>query len=321
MATAIIYVFSGTKNTLVTAGMIKAHLESNQIDTFIYEIKKPFESFPMPGSYDYVGFGYPVHAFNCPQMFLQFVKRLPQQAGKKAFIFKTSGEPFKLNDVSSYKLYRLLAKKNYEIVLEHHMLMPYNIMFRYQDSLAKQMYLYSNALCHQLVLKLLSGEKQLFKFHLRHRIISTIFRVQWSGAKLNGRLYTVNHKRCNLCMRCVYSCPSNNISLKKGKLKFDFSCAMCMRCAMFCPTNAVNIGILRFWKVNGAYNFNKILSNPDIAADFINPKTKGYFRLFKKFFENADRSLAAYGIKIPQKYSGKETHTVEHYNIKKSCLK
>jgi hypothetical protein len=36
-----------------------------------------------------------------------------------------------------------------------------------------------------------------------------------------------------------------------------------------------------------------------IPVDYVNPKTKGYFRLFRKFFISADAELAAYGITIP----------------------
>ena len=98
MQRAIIYVFSGTKNTLLTANMVGDSFERSGVGTTIYEIAKQFEHVPSPNDYDYVGFAYPVHAFNSPQFFLQFVKSLPD-ANKKAFIIKTSGEPFHLNEI------------------------------------------------------------------------------------------------------------------------------------------------------------------------------------------------------------------------------
>lgn len=298
MSSAIIYFFTGTKNTLITANMIKNQIEAEGVKTVTHEVKRPFESIPLPIQYDYIGFGYPIHAFNCPQIFLAFVRMLPQGNRKKAFIFKTSGEPFKINDASSYKLYKILCDRNYDIVLEKHLLMPYNIMFRYKDSLVKQMYLYNQALCQQLVTQLLNGERSRFKYHLHHRFASLVFRIQWMGAILNGRLYSVNKKKCTLCMRCVNDCPSKNITFKDGKFTFGYNCAMCMRCVMFCPANAINPGLLRLWKVNGAYDFQKILGDPNIASDYINAQTKGYFRLFKKHLINADNELAKYDIDV-----------------------
>lgn len=294
MSNAIIYVFSGTRNTLLTAKLIKSSLELRNVETTIYEVTKPFDDVPSSALFDFVGFMYPVHAFNCPEVFYRFVQQLPG-AKRKAFIIKTSGEPFKLNDASSYKLYKALKKKGFDLVQERHLLMPYNIMFRYKDSLAKQMLQTNQALSELFVKQLLSGERRRIPYSLRHRLISVIFRIIWPAAKLNGYLYSVNKKTCTNCMKCVKECPTKNISFSDGKFHFSGSCAMCMRCTMFCPTNAVNPGILKFWKVNGAYEFERLLGDPDIPSDFINEDTKGYFKLFRKYYRNAQQELVKYG--------------------------
>jgi len=158
MANAIIYTFSGTGNTLIAAEMIKKQFETEGIKTDIYRVKNPFGEAPDPDGYDYAGFGYPIYAFNCPEIFFRFVKSLPSAPGRKAFIFKTAGEPSHFNDASSYKLLAELKKKGFVTALEQHLLMPYNIVFRYKDSLAKQMYLYTGALCALLVKRLLAGK-------------------------------------------------------------------------------------------------------------------------------------------------------------------
>ena len=288
MPTAVIYVFSGTNNTLATAKMIQDALGHQDVQTDIFEIKKPFANYPSPDVYDYAGFGYPVHAYNSPQVFLDFVKQLPLSPDKKAFVFKTSGEPFPLNKVSSFRLIKLLKNKGFDVLLEKHLLMPYNILFRYPDEVVKQMYLHNQTLSERLATALVSGSRDDFKFPLLYRLVSSLFRIEWAGAKLNGRLHSVNKKKCTLCMRCVKECPTSNISIKNGNIKFSGQCAMCMRCAMFCPKDAVNIGLIRFLKVNGAYQFNRILNDPTIRADYINADTKGFFRLFKKYYDISD---------------------------------
>jgi len=305
MSNAIIYYFSGTKNTFTIANMVKSELEKNGIKTTLHEVTLPYKVFPTPDDYDYVGFGYPVHAFNCPKILLKFAKMLPNTKGKKAFIFKTSGEPFRVNDSSSYKLSKLLRKRGFNIVLEKHLLMPYNIVFRYKDSLVKQMYLYNKALCEVFVKMIINGQRENVKYHLRHRLASVIFRIQQGGAIVNGRIYSVNKGKCVSCMRCVKDCPTKNISLKDDKIKFDSRCAMCMRCVMYCPTSAISPGILRLWKVNGAYEFDRIIEDNNIPIDFINPETKGYFRLFKKYYKNADAELAKHGITVVNEYERK----------------
>ncbi len=298
MQTALIYVFSGTGNTLITANMLCSNLESKGIKTTVHSIKTG-GSPPRPYGFDYIGFGYPVYAYNMPEILFKFVKGLPDAAGKKAFIFKTSGEPFRLNRVSSYKLIKMLHRKGYDVLLEQHLLMPYNILFRYPDRLSKQMYLYCDALSKMLSLRLPGGERDVFRFNPVYVFASLLMRVQWPGSRLNGRLYWVNKKRCSKCMRCVKDCPENNISFKDGKFKFGWRCLMCMKCAMLCPVDAVNIGLIPFFKINKAYDFKRILTDDSITADYVNPETKGYFRLFKKFFSSADAALAKYGIEPP----------------------
>ncbi len=296
MKTALVYVFSGTGNTGLTAKLLCGHLEARGVKATVFSIKSGVTP-PPPGDYDYIGFGYPVYAYNLPEIFYRFAQSLPS-GNKKAFIFKTSGEPFRLNRVSSCKLVKCLKGKGYDVVLEQHLLMPYNILFRYPDALAKQMYMYSDALCAMLALRLTAGERDIFKFRPLSRFASFVFRIQWPGARLNGRLYSVNKAKCKKCMRCVKDCPAANISLKKGRIAFGPRCVMCMRCAMFCPADAINIGLLRPFKVHGAYEFDRVLDDPGIPADFIRPQTKGYFRLFGKFFSNADAMLSKYGLGV-----------------------
>jgi ferredoxin len=299
MPNAIIYVFSGTYHTLKTAEMLKNHLEEGHIKATVHEVRQPLDRIPAPEAGDIVGFGYPVHAFNAPQLFLRFVRSLPAARHNRTFLFKTSGEPFHINDASSYKLYRMLLKKGYDVVQETHMLMPYNILRRYPDGLVKQMTLYSDAQCKMLVIRLLNGERAELRYALRHRIASVLFRIEWFGAWFNGLFYSVDADKCTHCQKCVRSCPAQNITFDGSRFHFARACTMCMRCVMYCPADALRIGLLQPFKVNGGYAFSKILSDPGIPVDFVDSHTKGYFHLFRKFFLKIDAELISYGITIP----------------------
>lgn len=298
MRNAIIYVFTGTKNTLLTADMIASQFSLNGYDTIIHEVTRPFTNVPMPCNYDFVGFGYPVHAYNAPQVFLEFVKCLPAVNHTKSFIFKTSGEPFRYNNASSYMLLKILNDKNFNVLLEQHLLMPYNIIFRYNDSLVKQMYLTSNAQCKLFVSNLLKSKTQNFRFHIVDIVVSMLLRIEWFGAKFNGKLFSINNRRCICCMKCVKACPTNNIIYKDGKFHFAGMCTMCMRCVMFCPTNAIRPGLIHPLKINGAYNFTSLLKDNSIPAIYICGDTKGYFRLFQKYYTKVNKELAKANINI-----------------------
>ena len=210
--------FSGTFNTLKAARLVCGALENRGVKPKVCEVRKPSgDGIPSPEGYDLVGFGYPVHAYNAPQVFVDFIRRLPP-LNRRAFIFKTSGEPFRMNNASSCLVYRLLDRKGYDVRLESHMLMPYNIMFRYPDALAKQMYLYTQAQSGLLALRLLKGERDKIRFTWGHRLLAFLMRIEWPGAKLNGVLYGVDRKKCTQCRSCISMCPANNIRMENGKI-------------------------------------------------------------------------------------------------------
>jgi NAD-dependent dihydropyrimidine dehydrogenase PreA subunit len=298
MRNAIIYTFSGTGNTMLAAKSIKKELSMLDIIADIVEISNPYQLDKQPSDYDIVGIGYPIHAFNCPKIVIDFIKSLSISEKKYTFVFKTSGEPFKFNYASSYILKRALIKEGLDINTEMHILMPYNIVFRYKDELVKQMLKYMYAMTKVLAIKISKAEQDMRKFNIRQIILSYVFRIQWGGAILNGRIYCINKKRCTDCDLCVKNCPSKNIYRdKNNKIKFDSACTMCMRCAMDCPENAINIGILNLWKVNGKYNFNKIYNDEDISTEFVD-NAAGYFKLFSKFFSKAKTLCEKYNVDI-----------------------
>ena len=133
---AIIY-FSGTGNTEKVAKLYLDEFEKCGIKCELFSL--PISAAVDFSAYDLLGVGYPVHAFNTPEIVLLFIKTMQKTLLKRAFVFKTSGEPLKLNDVSSLKLIKLLSIKGYSVMQEHHYIMPYDIIFRHSDYMADKM--------------------------------------------------------------------------------------------------------------------------------------------------------------------------------------
>ena len=282
----LIFTFSGTGNTFLAADYIGGALKENGIciDMLkIEDIVNSTENLKLNES-SHILIGYPIHAFNSPKIVMDFVKKLPSSNGQKVSIFKTSGEPFFFNNSSSHLLIKQLKLKGYDILIETHFLMPYNIMFRYPDALVKQMYTLMQQMAKKYADDVISEKRGVISYTMLNRIISFIFRIQWGGARLNGRFYSCRHKKCTLCMKCVNNCPSQNITVENGKIRFNGKCLMCMRCVQNCSFNAINIGILRFWAVRGKYNFESLSSDKFISENYIDENTRGYFKLFRHFF-------------------------------------
>ncbi|MDC0558792.1 EFR1 family ferrodoxin [Candidatus Izimaplasma bacterium] len=291
MKNAIIYFFSGTGNTRIIAEEISNELNSLNIETEIYDIRLPFSTIPNPNDYDFVGFGYPIHAFNSPQFFLDFIKELPEGKQIPSFIFKTSGEPFRFNNASSWSLKNILKKKGYVPLMDEHLLMPYNIMFRYPKEIAKYMYNHNLKLTKVIAKKILQQESYLPRYNILTIMFMYIARIQWLGAKINGPLIHVKKEICTKCGICIKECPSNNIKMLKEYPKFDHTCTMCMQCATVCPVDAVRPGFLSGWRINGGYGFEKLAIDKSIIDTAFDKETKGYFKLFKSYYRKSNKVI------------------------------
>ena len=300
MKILLIY-FTGTGNTALCADFLREHFVSEGHEVKKYEICHDREFIEDVNDYDLIGFGYPIHAFNVPQYFNSFIKNLKAtDKNIPYFIFKVSGEPFALNNASSYHFVKKLEKKGYHKVAEKHFLMPYNIIFRYKDEIAKQMYLYLKALTKAYVLEILNQDYEVIKYNFLEKVLSFILRIEWIAPKVNSPFAHTN-KRCVHCLKCVKDCPTGAIYVnKKGKIKFKASkCAMCMRCTYSCPKDGITYGFMNLWKVNGSYQYKKLMNDKDINPNYINHHTKGYFKLFNKYFDKQKLLLEKYQIPNP----------------------
>ena len=275
--------FTGTYNTLFLTTLIKNRLlkDNHQVTTMIIndKLKIKFDS------YDMIGIGYPIHAFNAPKIVERVIKKLNIK-NKKYFIYKNSGEPFKYNDASSYKLYKILKKNNNELIGEYHFLMPYNILFKTKEEFIKYEMQYNlkyiNYMCKNL------ENKKPYKVSILARLVCFIFKIQRLGSTINSSNYKVDKSKCIRCRKCINNCPTKNISYSRELRKIVFSdkCIMCMRCSFCCPSNAISIGLLEKYKVNGQYDMLSILNEP-INYDF-SLETDKFYKKFKKNFDYID---------------------------------
>ena len=315
---AILYLFTGTGNTRLCGDYLAKHLKEQGIETDVYEYRSGDSDIPNPNDYDLVGIGYPIHAFNVPEAFVKFIKALPKVENKNYFIFKVSGEPFPPNNSSSYHIYRILKKKGYHLIMEKHFLMPYNIMFKYKDELQKQMYLYLDPLANVMAIRLAKGEVDKIEYNPVHTVWSFFLRIEWIAPKVNAAFLHNDKKTCTNCMLCVNNCPTKSLYVTdKRKIKTTSQCALCMRCSLNCPTNALHMGIFQPWAVRGGFHYKQLANDKNNPGTYVNYKTKGYFKLFRKYFLKQNELLRKYGLEIPVQYT--EENKLE--NLKKNKSK
>jgi len=287
----IIFYFSGTGHTEIVAEMLRdalhargVHVDSRRIDRCLRE-----GSVPGVSSYDAVGIGYPVYAFNVPRTVEDFIRMLPR-SDRPVFVFKTAGEPFVFNNTSSYFIHGQLRRRGYDLTYERLFLMPYNIIFRYPDEVVKEIYTLSARLAGRMAAEIVRGVDIRPRYNPLLLLISLVMRIQFPGARLNGRLMRAAGD-CNLCGKCVRECRAGNIRIDGGRVRFGWNCVMCMRCVMLCPRGAVKAGLLDHWAVRGAYDFKGIMNDPEVQGDTIQRYGKGFFGHFRKYVKKTEALL------------------------------
>ena len=287
---AVIYVFSGTGNTLLAARLIEENMKKYNIQTDIYVVRLndagDFENVPDPNDYDVCGFGYPVHAANTPEFFLKFVKSLPEASmkklGTKAFIFSTAQSPGRLNSSASFSLCRAIRSIGLIPCVDMHMVMPAYFSDKGSKSQAKYMRIHTEKMAEIMAFKVGNYDFDEIKFNPFITLFSFICRVQWLAAKPVGKKYSADPEKCTGCRICEQICPCANVTVTDGKPVFSDRCSMCFGCVTACPDDAIYAGPMDKFTVNGIWNYNELLDDPDILITDTELRRRGDVETIKR---------------------------------------
>jgi ferredoxin len=285
---AILY-FSGTGNTKAVTRLIgdefkkKDQVEAIKVED-ILKRKVVFD----PTRYDLIGLGFPVYGFTAPDNILELVETMAGIRGREFFIYSTCAGPFYLNDIAAAGLKSKLRKKGCAIVYEKQFYMPTNIGIRYPDELAKQ--LYRAAIVHS---RLMVGDIERGVRKVRNDgsfpvLLRALFLIWEKMAWPQVAVDFWVKKTCDLCLKCVRSCPRNNIFVKNDRIRFRFRCLACYRCVYGCPRRAIASRFFNFAILKGEYDIRKIVDDEAIRGDYVTDKTRGYYRVFHDYIFKAD---------------------------------
>lgn len=229
-----IYYFSGTGNTKFVA---------EQIEKYYVDLGESVSSFSIEEDtkvedVDLIVIGGPIYAGNCPEKLIRWVLRnVPSTLKGKAITFTTSAglqNAFGTGSISSK-----LSKKGYKILAQLKYELPRNYYFeKYEIPTMSQI--------NELFTTVKSNIPEDFKkidlengefFRTKTLGIDLLAETMSVMTRFMGKSFSVNDN-CTKCKKCVKSCPTNNIILKK-EISFKLNCMMCTRCIHNCPENAI----------------------------------------------------------------------------------
>ena len=292
MAEAIrLYVFSGTGNTELVAGLLEQEFVRLGVEAHsarIEDILKGKADLDL-SEQGIVGICHPIYGFDTPRIVYRFIDALPPGDGKRAFIVKSASDYILVNKPASWAAIRRLRKKGYDVFYDRIVCMSSNWWIKYPDVFTKQLWQATAGKAQSICREVLSGTTRLVKTNLLLLAFARLsgFGEDWMMARLFGRGLRVTDD-CISCHKCVRNCPTETIRVEDGRIAFGWDCISCMRCVYDCPQGAIVPRLFRFTVVKGGYDVKGVLADPEIDGDFVSEETRGYYRHFLHYLRDPD---------------------------------
>lgn len=278
-----IFYFSGTGNTKITSELIAREFIDLGWDTAMHRVEEYTLTGKKPelSGYELVGIGCPVIGYGVPSVVRQFVKSLaPLGSSVKAFVFRTAGGVAEVNFNASKPLIRQLRKKGFDVFYERIFSIGSNWITKFDDAVMRQLYdataMKIKDMCHELekgVPRTLSTAPGL---RMKMGLISRLSRIAFKHVGADAKV----DQSCSACGLCVKNCPSGNIYMKNGTIKFHRKCSACLKCVYACPQKAIRLRKFRFFEVPGGYNVNRSLFGPADSDEKRNGKIPPFMKRY-----------------------------------------
>ena len=262
MKKTCIFIFSGTGMTKYVVDKIRYEMENMNVHVDVFHIENcRAQNFPYE-QYDGIGFAYPVHSFNAPEIVVKFARMLPPADGMKTFIVNTAGADSFLNTASSALLIKTLEKKGFSVFYNKQFIMPSNFIVKdSEDKVNEKLAVVSVEIpkvTHEIINYI--NSKIVIKNALAN-IIAFLGRAEWYGVKCARFFYA--DANCDNCGICAKKCPNRNIMAGNNHVIFYRKCGLCMRCVYLCPRRAIKprrlFGFIGFdsWYENSELSINR----------------------------------------------------------------
>ncbi len=224
----IIFYFTGTGNSLKTAKDIAVSLGNCKL----VSMGKPYK---LSGTYEHMGFVYPVYCSGMPMAVERFIKSLELSQNKNSYIFAlcTSGAMGGgLKSVS-----KIISEKGGKLSYSANIpcFANYVCLYGMSGDPVKKAKSQSDSTASAIADIKAHVVRKSFSDGVMPFIHAPFLK---SMLKKEGE-YNVS-EACSGCGTCSKICPVSNIKMQNGKPSFSGHCEQCMACIQWCPTQALN---------------------------------------------------------------------------------
>lgn len=253
-----LFYFSGTGTTKSVAEMFEQEFISYGHSVTLLAIEDIHRNDIAMEAYDIIGIGCQLLGWCIPRIVSAFIHGLKQASGDRIFTFLVAAgsDAVSVNLYAAHQLKRKLQRKGYDVFYQRYYAIRSNWIVRFSDSSVKQLYDATKKKIHTSVDEILGGKKRAVKTGAMLKLFFP-FVTAWARFVFRFSAKDIRMSdKCTDCGICVKRCPTNNLTIKGGKMHAGFSCMCCMRCIYICPQRALTYRFLKFFIIDGDYQVN-----------------------------------------------------------------
>jgi len=234
----ILFLFSGTGNSLNAAIRIQENIENCEI----LSIPKVLEEKKFNYEAARIGFVFPVHFLDAPNIIKEFLKNFKITGSPYVFAIATCGGEI---GKTFRNINEILEKQNRKLDSEFSMVLPSNSIIIEDKSSTPEgidrLIKNSDVRINEIIEKITNKEIEKFiptRVSFKNRFGSLMGKI-FLYRIFNDRRFKVDDEKCVRCGTCVSVCPMNNIELVDDKVTWNHNCEVCLACIHWCPQNAI----------------------------------------------------------------------------------
>ena len=228
---SVIYYFSGTGNSLITArGISEKLIEKSEIIRITdFDGKTTVKS-------DRVGFVFPVYCHKIPNIVKNFILRM--EFISTPYIYAVATQNGEVGQ-SLFDIQKLLTKKGQSLSLGIAIDMPGNAVVTEPHIAMERLSSFEQKVTEAVELiearkeGIINGNNSLVE-NIRNKIVGFL---AWNYEFAPKRYKTSDN--CTGCGICEKICPVKNIHLVNHKPVWEKKCAVCLACFHWCPKEAI----------------------------------------------------------------------------------